>query len=76
MVGHAATLDSCSRQLIGGTPRTSQEMRGIITKVPYCSTSLVELGDDSIWCLKEPPFPPVTHCSNVRFDWRVMQDKI
>jgi ubiquitin-associated and SH3 domain-containing protein len=75
LVGHAATLDTCSRQLVGGSPLTSQEMRGIIQKVPYCSTVQVELGEDNQWRLKDPPFPPVTHSSNIRFDWRVMQSK-
>ena len=75
LVGHAATLDTCTRQLVGGAPRTSQEMRGIIHKIPYCSAALAEMDSEGSWTLQEPPFPPITHSNNIRFDWRVMQDK-
>ncbi|XP_059474408.1 ecdysteroid-phosphate phosphatase [Neocloeon triangulifer] len=75
LVGHAATLDTCTRQILGGSPLTSQEMRGLIQKIPYCSTALLEQEDDNQWRLKDTPFPPVTHSSNIRFDWRIMQSK-
>jgi ubiquitin-associated SH3 domain-containing protein len=75
LVGHAATLDTCSRQLVGGSPLTSQEMRGIIQKIPYCSAALVESTEEGQWQLKEPSFPPVTHSSNIRFDWKILQSK-
>jgi len=42
LVGHAATLDTCSRQLIGKEPRPVNELMTIIRKVPYCSVAMVE----------------------------------
>ena len=42
MVGHAATLDTCSRQLVGKEPRPVNELMSIIRKVPYCSVAIME----------------------------------
>jgi len=42
LIGHAATLDTCSRQLVGKEPRPVQELMAIIRKVPYCSVALLE----------------------------------
>ena len=33
LVGHAATLDTCSRQLVGGEPRQVNELMSIVRKV-------------------------------------------
>ncbi|XP_050735772.1 protein UBASH3A homolog isoform X4 [Eriocheir sinensis] len=72
LVGHAATLDTCTRQLVGGSPRSAHEMTSIIKKVPYCSFAFAAQENSGSWSLQEPPFPPTTHSSNMRYDWRVM----
>ena len=35
-VDHAATLEACTRQLVGAQPRTVQELTKIVQKIPYC----------------------------------------
>ena len=42
LVGHAATLDTCSRQLVGSEPRPVNELMAIVRKVPYCSVAMLE----------------------------------
>lgn len=71
LVGHAATLEVCSRELIGKKPRSVNEMTKIIQKVPYCSVlQLVQEGDQ--WEIAELPFPPITHTTNQRFDYKIL----
>ncbi|KAK4299603.1 hypothetical protein Pmani_028134 [Petrolisthes manimaculis] len=72
LVGHAATLDTCTRQLVGGAPRSAQEMTTLIKKIPYCSFAFAGQDTTGSWSLQEPPFPPVTHSGNMRYDWRSM----
>ena len=42
LVGHASTLDACSRQLVGGLPRNARELSRVVQRVPYCSLCVVE----------------------------------
>ncbi|KAL3288123.1 hypothetical protein HHI36_002572 [Cryptolaemus montrouzieri] len=71
MVGHASTLDTCSRDLLQGGSRDSDSLFKIVQKIPYCS--LVELSyNDNGWNCTEPPCPPITHCTNNRFDWKIL----
>lgn len=75
-VGHAATLEACSRQLIGSQPRSAQELTKIVQKIPYCGLTVCqesEFGKNSTWDFIDPPIPPLTHAPNIRFDWRGLQ---
>lgn len=71
IVAHATTLDTCSRQLIGENPRSTNELRQVIHKIPYCSLSVVEQISGE-WKLVEPEFLPVTHSKNPRFEWNAL----
>lgn len=72
LVGHAASLDVCSRELLGKTPRNATEFTKILQKVPYCSLVTLQRSEEC-WSLVEPPCPPITHSNNQRFDWKLMQ---
>lgn len=67
-VGHTATLEVCSRELLGRKPRSlGSEMTEIIRKVPYCALLTIAQNGDR-WEIVESPCPPVTHTNNQRFD--------
>lgn len=71
-VGHAATLEVCSRELIGRKPRVSgAEMTDIIRKVPYCSLLTVAQEGDK-WEIKDTSSLSVTHTNNQRFDSKII----
>ncbi|XP_054737234.1 ecdysteroid-phosphate phosphatase isoform X1 [Anastrepha obliqua] len=72
IVAHATTLDTCSRQLIGAPPRSTNELRQVIHKIPYCSLGTVEEVDTGVWKLVEPECLPVTHSKNPRFEWNAL----
>jgi len=42
LVGHASTLDACSRQLTGGSPRNVQDFSRLVQRVPYCGLAVVQ----------------------------------
>ncbi|KAG8189917.1 hypothetical protein JTE90_009062 [Oedothorax gibbosus] len=74
-VGHSATLDACSRQLVGQQPRSKiGDMLNCITKVSYSAIAVVELISGSQWKLIEPPILPLTHLKNAAFDWKILLD--
>jgi ubiquitin-associated SH3 domain-containing protein len=75
-VGHAATLEACTRQLVGAQPRSGQELTKMVQKIPYlgmCVAQESEYGKNSTWDFIDPPIPPLTHAPNIRFDWRCLQ---
>ncbi|XP_058463645.1 ecdysteroid-phosphate phosphatase isoform X2 [Malaya genurostris] len=73
IVGHATTLDTCTRHIVGEKLRSTNDMSRIMQKVPYCSMAVIESenGDDG-WKLVEPPCDPITHTNNHRFDWKIL----
>ncbi|XP_012156210.1 protein UBASH3A homolog isoform X3 [Ceratitis capitata] len=72
IVAHATTLDTCTRQLIGAEPRSTNELRQVIHKIPYCSLGIVEEVGSGNWKLVEPECLPVTHSKNPRFEWNAL----
>ncbi|XP_065095903.1 ecdysteroid-phosphate phosphatase isoform X2 [Ochlerotatus camptorhynchus] len=73
IVGHATTLDTCTRHIVGEKLRSTNDMSRIMQKVPYCSMAVIE-SEDGIgdWKLVEPPCDPITHTNNNRFDWKIL----
>lgn len=74
LVGHAATLDTCTRQLTGRTPRSASDLVQLVHKIPYCGLCVAQepATVESSWTLVAPPILPLTHSANTRFDWRSM----
>ncbi|XP_045465477.1 protein UBASH3A homolog isoform X2 [Harmonia axyridis] len=72
LLGHSATLDTMTRHLVQGKEaRNKDELFGLINKIPYCS--LVQVTEEeNKWKFVDPPCPPMTHCVNHRFDWKVL----
>ncbi|KAH8024403.1 hypothetical protein HPB51_022887 [Rhipicephalus microplus] len=42
LVGHAATLETCTRQLTGRKPRTATELVQLVHKIPYCGLCVAQ----------------------------------
>lgn len=71
IVAHAASLAACTRQLTGGRIPPAAEVTRLVQRVPYLAC-LTARQDIDGWQLHPPPFPPITHTSNSRFDWKVL----
>ena len=74
MVGHSATLDVCSRQLLGSKPRNAEDLVRVVQKVPFCGLCVTE-ETPAGWELVQAPIPSLIHCQNAGFDWRVLLDE-
>ncbi|XP_037086318.1 protein UBASH3A homolog [Pollicipes pollicipes] len=72
LVGHAATLDTCTRQQTGHQPRSAVELRAFLGKIPYCSILAMEETSGG-WELKDALFPPLTHSYNQRLDLALLK---
>ncbi|KAJ8312905.1 hypothetical protein KUTeg_010278 [Tegillarca granosa] len=64
-VGHAGTLELCTRVLTGSTVRTEVQYLEILPKVPYCSMCMIEEDRKSKrWFFKDIPIHQFTHGRN------------
>ncbi|KAL3856218.1 hypothetical protein ACJMK2_010995 [Sinanodonta woodiana] len=65
IVGHAGTLDVCTRHVLGKSPRSSSEFHDICPKVPYCGMCVCQEDMHSKkWSLQQDFVPPLTHGQN------------
>lgn len=71
VVAHAASLAACTKQLTGGKIPSAAEITRLVQRVPYLACITLRQDADG-WQLYPPPFPPMTHTNNNRFDWKVL----
>lgn len=69
LVGHAPTIEVCTRQLMGGQPRIN-DLKFLVLRVPFLSLHCVEKQTDGTWKATKPPISPIKHAAVEPFDWR------
>lgn len=74
LVAHAASLDVCSRQLVGHPERGHVDFHNILHKIPYCSVAVAQEGIHvrEAWYLIEPPILPFAHTNNPKYNWTIL----
>ena len=72
IIGHSASLDACTRPLIGGQPRTQSSFIRFVQKVPYCGSSVIEEVYPNKWRLIHSPIPSLIHNANGKMDWKML----
>lgn len=71
IVAHAISLAACTKQLMGGQSHSAQQIPRLVQQIPYLACVMIK-GTDSSWDFHPTPFPPITHGSNKRFDWKIL----
>ncbi|CAF1293844.1 unnamed protein product [Rotaria magnacalcarata] len=69
IVGHAPTIEVCTRQLTGGQPRIN-DLKFLVLRVPYLSMHCVAKQIDGTWKAAKPPILPNKHAAIEPFEWR------
>lgn len=65
ILGHAGSVEVCTRQILGKSPRSTKDFRDICPKVPYCG--LLVCQEDvktKTWSVIKAPIFPLTHGQN------------
>ncbi|XP_044745415.1 protein UBASH3A homolog isoform X2 [Coccinella septempunctata] len=75
LVGHATTLDTCSRNLLNGKWLTTNELLTLAGHISYCSLVQLTRNKDNNWKLVTPPCPSMSYGNNKQFKWKVLLDK-
>lgn len=83
IVGHGIGLETYTRQLLGKPKRSQEDLRKLVTNIPYLAAVAVEQYGDSFKFV-EPPCLTLTHDSSMmrgkasepsaKFDWRILQN--
>ena len=71
LIAHAASLDVCTRQLVGQPPRSHAGFHDVLHKIPYASMAVAQEGVlvRDTWYLIEPPILPFAHTNNSKYNW-------
>ena len=65
ILGHAGSVEVCTRQVLGKQFRSGPDFRDIVTKVPYCG--LIKIQEDpktKKWSVCDSPILTLTHGQN------------
>lgn len=74
-VAHAASIDTCTRQLTGKPPRNEQDLVSFVLDIPYCGISAAEESPATKeWSLVKPPILTLQHTANQRYDWKLLRN--
>ena len=69
IMGHAGSLEVCTRQLLGKPHRSSSEFREICPQVPYCGLLMCQEDiTTKKWTTQPSPIMPLTHGQNKKID--------
>jgi ubiquitin-associated SH3 domain-containing protein len=68
IVGHAATLEVCTRQITGQQIRTYSEFNSIIRKVSYLGNCLLNKKPDQAFEILATGVNPLSHGATFNFD--------
>ena len=73
-VAHAASLDVCTRQLVGMMPRNHAGFHDINHRIPYLAMAVVQEDVDiaNKWSIIEPPVLGFAHSNNPKYNWSVL----
>ena len=70
LVGHAPTLEGCTRQLCGGQTKSLEEFAEITRKIPFLSIANCEKDNKTNqWKLIPIPIPSMKHLDLEEFNW-------
>lgn len=74
LVAHGASLDACTRQLVGHPVRSQKDFYTILHQTPYLAlTCCREDPHTSKWSLCDPPIYPFQHQGNAPYDWKQLK---
>jgi ubiquitin-associated SH3 domain-containing protein len=76
-VGHAPSIEGCTRQLVGGKPRSTEDFIRINRKVPFLSIAQCEKNlNTGNWSLVQPLIPPMKHSQLEEFNFNDLGAKV
>jgi hypothetical protein len=76
LVGHAPSLEGCTRQLCGGKIKNLEEFAEITRKIPFLSIANCEkISKTDHWKLIPIPIPSMKHLDLEEFDWNNLNNQ-
>ena len=74
VIAHAASLDVCTRQVVGQPIRSHNAFHDVMHKIPYLAMAVCQedCRDQTKWGLVEPPILSFAHTNNPKYNWLTM----
>jgi len=75
IVGHAGTLEVCTRQVTGHPMRENHSFNSVIRKVPYLGCCLLSKNNENQYEVSSTGIHPMTHSATFNFDASVLKNQ-